>query len=111
MKRYIGEIIICGIFFLLGLLLAGCTRDVPAYEQSTQNALDTINAIEQGLPAECKTDTNTLLFNVSRKETARIKTDCDEAVAKVQKEKLRWKFSFWALVLVIGAYIARKVLK
>ena len=111
MKRYIGEIIICGIFFLLILLLAGCNRNTPAYESAAQNAIDTITAIEQGLPAECKTDTNTLLFNVSRKEVTSVVKNCEEEISKVQKEKIRWKFGFWALVLVIGAYIVKKVLK
>ena len=91
--------------------LCGCAKEKPAYEQSTQNAIDTITAIEQGLPAECKTDANKLLFNVSRKETASIKKDCDKAVAEVTRDKLKWKLSFWALVGVVAAYILRKVMK
>ena len=92
-------------------MLSGCAKEKPAYEQSTQNAIDTITAIEQGLPTECKTDANKLLFNVSRKETASIKKDCDKAVADVTRDKLKWKLSFWALVGVVAAYILKKVLK
>lgn len=99
------------ILAILTLLLSGCAKEKPAYEQSTQNAIDTITAIEQGLPTECKTDANKLLFNVSRKETARIKTDCDEAVAKITRDKLKWKLSFWALIGIVAAYILHKLLK
>lgn len=95
----------------VSLLLFGCTREKPTYETVADNAVDIITAIEQGLPTECKTDTNKLLFNVGRKEISNVKTACDERVDKITRDKLKWKFSFWALIGVVAAYILRKVLK
>ena len=96
------------VFFLM--LLCGCAREKPTYETVADNAVDIITAIEQGLPTECKTDTNKLLFNVGRKEISNVKTACDERVDKITRDKLRWKLSFWALIGVIAAYIAKKIL-
>lgn len=95
----------------VSLLLFGCTREKPTYETVADNAVDIITAIEQGLPTECKTDTNKLLFNVGRKEISNVKTACDERVDKITRDKLRWQWSFWALIGVVAAYILRKVLK
>lgn len=95
----------------VSLLLFGCIREKPTYETVADNAVDIITAIEQGLPTECKTDTNKLLFNVGRKEISNVKTACDERVDKITSDKLKWKFSFWALIGVVAAYILRKVLK
>ena len=98
------------ILLILTILLNGCVREKPTYETVADNAVDIITAIEQGLPTECKTDTNKLLFNVGRKEISNVKTACDERVDKITRDKLKWKLSFWALVTVIAAYIAKKVL-
>lgn len=99
------------ILAILTVLLSGCAREKPTYETVADNAADIITAIEQGLPTECKTDANKLLFNVGRKEIANVKSACDERVDKVTRDKLRWQWSFWALVAVIGAFVAKKVLK
>lgn len=98
------------ILAILTVLLSGCVREKPTYETVADNAVDIITAIEQGLPTECKTDTNKLLFNVGRKEISNVKTACDERVDKITRDKLKWKLSFWALVGVVAAYIAKKVL-
>ena len=96
---------------LLCLFLVGCGNDVPVYHEVAQNGIDVINAIEQGLPAECKTETNKTLFSVARKEMSNVEHSCDLQIAKVEQEKLRWKWSLFALLAVIGVYIVRKVLK
>lgn len=99
------------ILAILTVLLGGCAREKPTYETVADNAVDIITAIEQGLPTECKTDANKLLFNVGRKEISNVKNACDERVDKITRDKLKWKLSFWALIGVIGAYIAKKVLQ
>lgn len=91
--------------------MCGCAREKPVYEEVAQNAVDTVTAIEQGLPTECKTDSNKLLFNIARNEIVNITRSCDEAVNKVEKEKIKWKYSFLGLILIIGVYITRKILK
>lgn len=99
------------ILLILTVLLSGCAKEKPVYHEVVQNGIDVINAIEQGLPAECKTGSNEILFNVARKQMKNCESACDLAVAKVETEKLKWKWSVFGLLLVIGVYIARKVLK
>lgn len=92
-------------------MLNGCTKSKPAYEPIAENATNTITAIEKSLPKECQTDANILLFNVARKEITNITNACNTEVDKAEKEKLKWKLSFWALIGLIGAYIFRKLSK
>lgn len=99
------------ILAILTVLLSGCAREKPTYETVADNAVDIVTAIEQGLPAECQTEANKLLFNVGRKEIANVKNACDERVDKITEEKLRWQWAFWGLLAVIGVYIAKRVLR
>ena len=99
------------ILLILTVLLSGCQKEKPVYHEVVQNGIDVINAIEQGLPEECKTESNALLFNVARKQMSNCEKACDLAVEKVESEKLKWKWSVFGLLLVIGLYIARKVVK
>lgn len=91
--------------------LCGCQKEKPAYHEVAQNGIEVINAIEEGLPAECKSESNKILFNVARKEMRNVEGSCDLAVSKVESEKLRWKWAVFGLLMVIGLYIAKKVLK
>ena len=99
------------ILLILTVMLCGCAKEKPVYHEVVQNGIDVINAIEQGLPEECKTESNALLFNVARKQLSNCEKACDLAVEKVESEKLKWKWSVFGLLLVIGLYIARKVVK
>lgn len=99
------------ILLILTVLLNGCQKEKPAYHEVAQNGIEVINAIEEGLPAECKSESNKILFNVARKEMRNVESSCDLAVGKVESEKLRWKWAVFGLLTVIGLYIAKKVLK
>lgn len=111
MKRYIGEIIICGIFFMLGLLLAGCAKSEPVSSTIADNAVNNVNALEQALPVECKTDAITTQLTVIKTEIRAVKKSCDAEKDVITKEKTKWQMSFWGLVLVIGLYISKRLLK
>lgn len=99
------------ILLIFTVLLSGCQKEKPAYHEVAQNGIEVINAIEEGLPAECKSESNKILFNVARKEMRNVEGSCDLAVSKVESEKLRWKWAVFGLLTVIGLYIAKKVLK
>lgn len=111
MKRYIADIIICGIFFLLVLLLASCAKQEPLSETIADTAVNTVTAIEQSLPVECKTDAITTQFIIAKTEIRNVKNACENEKKEITRDKRKWQFGFWALVLVIGAYITRKILK
>lgn len=111
MKRYITDIIIVAIFFLLVLLLASCSKEVPGSQQAAENAINTVTAIQESLPKECQTSSNQLLFKVAQSEIREVKTHCDNEKAKIEREKIKWKVGTFALLIVIIAYIVKKVMK
>ena len=111
MKRYIANIIILGIFCLLVLLLAGCAKSEPVSSTIADNAVNNVTALEQALPAECKTDAIVTQLTVIKTEIRAVKKSCDAEKDVITKEKLKWKMSFWGLVCVIGLYISRRFLK
>lgn len=99
------------ILLILTVLLNGCQKEKPVYHEVVQNGIDVINAIEQGLPEECKSESNAILFNVARKQMSNCEKACDLVVKRVESEKLRWKWTVFSLLLMMGLYIAKKVLK
>ena len=99
------------ILLILTVLLNGCQKEKPVYHEVVQNGIDVINAIEQGLPEECKSESNAILFNVARKQMSNCENACDLVVKRVESEKLRWKWTVFSLLLMMGLYIAKKVLK
>ena len=100
-------------YFILALaiMLGGCARQEPVSETIANNAINATTALEQQLPAECKTEAMTTQITVIKTEIRAVKSACQTEKDQITQEKLKWKMSFWALVAVIGVYIARKVLK
>lgn len=99
------------ILLIFMVLLNGCQKEKPVYHEVAQNGIDVINAIEEGLPAVCKTESNAILFNVARKQMSNCEKACDLVVSKVESEKLRWKWTVFSLLLMMGLYVAKKVIK
>lgn len=79
------------------------------------NAIDAVNAsvdaLEQSLPKECKTKATDAQLIAIRKEIATVERDCDVAIDKANSEKVKWKTAFFGLLLVVGVWIARKLIK
>lgn len=93
------------------ILLAGCAKETPASQEMANNAVDTITAIHQSLPTECRTDSNELLFQVAKREVKAVAAQCTAEKQHIEHEKLRWKFATFGLVIAIVAYIVRKLMK
>ena len=111
MKRYMTDIIIVAIFFLLVLLLAGCSKTEPVSNTIADNAVNTVVAVEKALPNECKTEAVKTQLTVVKSEIRSITSACESEKNVITQDKLKWKFGFWGLIIVIGLYIARKVIK
>ena len=109
MKRYISQIIIVAIFFLLGILLAGCIRTEPVSETIADNAINATNALEQSLPAECKTAAINTQITVIKTQIKAITNACETEKNEITRDKLKWKYSFWVLIGIVLAYILKKV--
>lgn len=93
------------------ILLSGCTREVPPSHEMTENAVNTITAIQQSLPEECKTDSNQLMFKVAQREIRGIEKQCDIEKAKIEREALRWKLITFVMGFVIIAYIVKRFVR
>ena len=111
MKRYMTDIIIVAIFFLLILLLAGCSKSEPVSDTIADNAVNTVVAVEKALPEECKTEAVKTQLTVVKSEIRSITKACDSEKDVITQDKLKWKWSFWGMILLIGLYVARKVMK
>lgn len=111
MKRIIKDVIIVVCVLGLMFLLASCSKEVPGSQQAAENAINTVTAIQESLPKECKTSANQLLFMVAQNEIREVKTHCDNEKAKIEREKIKWKVGTYALLLVMIAYIIKKVMK
>jgi len=99
------------ILLISTLLLSGCVKETPPSHEMTNNAIDTVTAIQQSLPEECKTDSNQLMFKVAQREIRGIEKQCDIEKAKIERETLRWKLITFAMGLVIIAYIVKRFVR
>lgn len=92
------------------LLLFGCARP-SATETIAENAKETVSAIYESLPVQCKTDFNKKQTETAQKAIDAVVASCNDQKQIIVQEKLRWKWSFFALAVAIAMYVARKILK
>lgn len=111
MKRICQIVLWLTILLLAACLLVGCSRETPGSQIATDNAIDTVTAIQESLPAECKTNANELLFTVSKKEIREIGTHCEKEKEEIRRETLRWKAVSGLLMLVIIVYIVKRIVR
>ena len=111
MKRYFADIIIFVIFFMLGLVLAGCSRKEPVSQDIANNAINTATTIENNLSVECKTEPIMSQLEVIKTQIRSITKACETEKDAISAEKKRWQWAFYGLVIIIGLFFAKKVLK
>lgn len=104
-----GTVMRCYLLLLFCFILCSC-----GHSYTNNEAIDAVNAsvdaLEQSLPKECKTQAINSQFTAIRKETAAIEKDCSAAIDKANSAKIKWKTAFFGLLLAIGVFIARKVI-
>lgn len=110
MKRYIPDIITVALFFLLAVLLVGCSRHAPVSETIADNAINATTALEQGLKADCKTAAITTQITVIKTQIKAVSSACQAEKDQITQEKLRWQWSFWLLAAAVLAYVAKRIL-
>lgn len=103
------EIVLYVILGLLVLSLVSCARTPDVSETIAENAINSVTAVEQGLTEECKTDAIRTQLTVVKSEIRAVTKSCQAEKDEITRDKLKWKVSFWILIGVIGAYIARKL--
>ena len=99
------------ILAILSVLLVGCAKTKPITETIAENAINATTVLEKTLADTCKTEPITTQIAVIKSEIRAMKSACDIEKDQITQEKLKWQWSFWALAVVVGAYLARKVLK
>lgn len=109
MKR-ICKIVLFIVLAMLVLSLCACTRNTPVSETLTENAITAATALEKSLSKECKTDAISTQITVVKTEIRAISKACESEKNEIEKDKLKWKLSFWVLAGVVFAYISKKVL-
>ena len=98
------------IILALAIMLCGCARQDPLSDTIADNAVNATTALEQQLPKECKTEAIATQITVIKTEIRAVKSACQKEKDEITRDKLKWKLSFWALVGVVLAYVAKKVL-
>jgi PBP1b-binding outer membrane lipoprotein LpoB len=96
---------------VLGLILSGCASEKPTSETIADNAINATTGLEQTLTEECKTDAIKTQLAVIKSEIRNITKSCNIEKDQITREKNSWQLGFWGLIIIIGAYIVRKVLK
>ena len=100
----------CFRLLLLSLILCSCGMRTENHE-----AIDAVNnsvvALEQSLPKECKTQAIQTQIDGLHKQLAVAESVCNDAIRHEKSNTIKWKTAFYGLLLVMVVYLARKVLK
>ena len=97
-----------GLFFLL-FILSSCTK--PVSNDLANNAINQATALEQSLPSDCATDSIKTQIKGIKSEINAITKACDTEKAEIRADKIRWQTAFWALFVVVGMFVLKKVIK
>lgn len=94
---------------ILTVLLSGCVKEQTATETIADSAKEQVLAIYNGLPKECQTDFNKKQTATAQKAIDAIVQSCNDQKEVITQEKIRWKWSFIGLLIVICAYIIKRL--
>ena len=103
------------IFYVLILLLIcclfGCAKQQDPVDTAANVAHQQIQVIRDSLPTECQTKAIQTELDAADRSVDSVVETCETQKKVLSEEKLRWKWAFLATVVMIAAYIARKVMK
>lgn len=95
-------IVVCLLFFAM---LLGCAKQTAPTETVANSAKESISTIVAAKP-ECK-DVGT----VCNSQIDSIVASYELEVSNINKDLMKWKWSFWGLLVVIGAYLVKRILR
>ncbi len=99
------------IYLFIGLIVAGCTRQQPASVTIATSAKETIAAMYQSLPDECKTESNQKQLWAAQSAIDAVVQSCETEKSKINQEKIKWQWAFWGLLAVMAAYVLKRVVR
>ena len=97
-----------GLFFVL-FILSSCAK--PVSNDIANNAINQATALEQLLSAECARESIKTQIKGIKSEINAITKACDIEKAEIRADKVKWQTAFWALAIIILAYVGKRVLK
>lgn len=95
---------------LLLLCLAACAKQTPTTEIIANSAQESLNAINNTLTPECKTKAIESQINATNNTIKAMVSACNIEKDAIDQEKLRWKWAFIALTIIVAIHIGRKVI-
>lgn len=102
----------CFGLLLLPLLLILCSCGTPtASHDVAQNAINATVALEKSLPVECKQEIIKTQLDAIKTQINTIVTTCETEKQVIEQEKMRYKWAFFSLLLLVMAYVLRKAVK
>lgn len=91
------------ILLVLAVLLSGCKTE-SVTTGVANSAKESINTIVVTKP-ECKD-----VGNVCNSQIDSIVASCDLEISNINKDLIKWKWSFFGLLMVMCAYIIKRIL-
>lgn len=98
------------LLLLLSLVLCSCTTHTVSHNIA-DNTINQITALEQSINEKCATDSIKTQINVIKSQIKAINGACDTEKAEITAEKNKYKIAFWSLVVIIGLFVSRKIIK
>lgn len=98
------------LLFLALFTLSSCATH-SASHNIADNTIKQITALEQSIDEKCATDAIKTQINAIKSQIKAINKVCDTEKAEITAEKVRWKWAFWGLFIVVSIFIAKKVIK
>lgn len=111
MKEKIDKFLAIFILLLFALCLFGCAKRPDPVGTAANAAHQQIVAMQESLPPECKTKAGEEQANALHKTIDSIVENCDVQKQSINEEKMRWKWAFLMLSIIVLVDIGRRVLK
>lgn len=93
---------------IITLLLSGCAREPSATETIADTAKDTVTAMYETLPENCKTEVTKKQAETAQKAIDAVVQSCEDQKTIITQDKVKWKVAFFGLLIAICAWLGRK---
>ena len=91
--------------------MCSCVRQPVASDSIANSAQNSLVALEKTLTDTCNTPAIKSQLEAIKTQIIAIQDSCAIEKEVITQEKIKWKWAFMGLAMVVLAYIARKILK
>lgn len=97
----------CGVC-LLCCILCSCTNGSATHD-AIVNAKNSVDILNESINTECKTPAIEKQINNIKKQIDSIKPICENDIAVIRADKVKWKTAFFALLFVVLVFVSQKI--